>query len=503
MKRYLKKLLVCTALAFAGNESTFCNTAGIIGKTTAAYYSPDSVGKAPYFGGGGYNTLDTECKDRENCMGGCFSMVWGADILWKDSDKGPGRIAQRFGIEGLNKFTIEKLDAAKAGSIEVRDFLNLKDLPGTAGTPKYPSAIVSFNPDMKRFLGMLCYKHSLSSFYDGLAIGFSLPFVYMKTELNASYDSIQAAVPGTGGTVSSVKNVQEFFEGKGGSDSSVAPQAGLKYLVWENSDAKTTLQNIPLWLSLRVVDGENFRASIAAVVQIPLSSQELDLKKLFEPRVSVRNFRTGAAVCMDMCLVEGADYKVGLDAHGQWLYAWSRKGQRAPIGTKNAYDHYKLVIGGANSAINTPTPLINVFLENGTTSVTVKPKHNFEAAACLSAEKGCFVADLRYAFQGQSEEKNDVEMKSLGDLYYIKSAYTVNENVANNASLKKVETGDFNWNLQSSYTHYVGVGLGCVFKDTQYPAAINFSLGYKFGQNGSTDRNPDMWVLAIKGAICF
>lgn len=501
MKRYLKKLLVCAAVAF-GTISAESPTLSI-GENSASYARLREASCFNFYGGSGTTTMRMECEERD-CIGGCFGGVMGLDIVRGGSERGSKFLAKRLGVNDADSFTI---GGAATDSLKAGDFINLsQNALSLAGSPKHPSAKVTFKPEVKRFYWMLCYSHSLSSFYEGLSIGIELPIVYAKYDLNVSYDESQAAVAGTGGTVNGI-NIKEFFsEGKDGSATPSANQAALKHLVWKNAESKLSLQNIPVWLKLRVVDGENFKAGIGAIAHIPVCNDEYNFATLFEPRVSERNFKTGMNLCLDMCLVEGSDYKVGLDAFGQWMYGWARKGKRAPISTDKPYDHYKLVVSAENL---TPTPLVDVLLEKA--AIEVRPKHSFDATVCLSAEKGCFVADARYSFHGRSKEENKVEASSaLPKMYYVESnaawntatvtTATFDASVAA-ANLKLVETGKFSYNQSSVYNHYLGIGLGCVFKDMQYPASINLSGGYEFGQ--CSNRNPDMWVVGVKGCICF
>jgi len=497
MKRYLKKLLVCSAVAFGtvASVKALNNTTGF---NTAAYARIRPVDCANDFGGGGRITMSKECEERE-CIGGCFFMEWLGEVVFKDGSKGSDSLAEKFGPDGKKEFKVEDLNGvAKVGSVDVRDFINLKSINGTTnGTP--PSATVSFNPEFRRYAAILGYRHSLSSFYEGLEVGIKLPIVYMKTDLNVNYSQEQAAVAGTGGSVNSVKNVSEFFsKNSNGTDSDTAPQAALQYLKWENASAKTGVQNIPAWIGLRVVDGENFSATVSGRVQIPVSCQEIDGKTLFEPKVAERNFKSGLGLSLNMCLVEGADYKASLDAGGSWMYAWARNGVRMPIGTEKPYDHYKLVV---SSTTTIPTPLINALMESGNITVSVRPRHSFEASLCLSVEKGCFVGDLRYAFHGYTEEQNEVKTSSNVDYYYVQSKY--NKATPNLADLVKVNdvVGKFNWNLNQIYNHYVGLGIGCVFKDIQYPANVGVTFGYEWAQGEK--RNPDFWSVSFKGGICF
>lgn len=501
MKRNFKKLLACVTLAYSSvvladvtNERGI-NTGGAVPRIRPHFGLNN-------FGGSGRSTIEAERADNDQSMGGTFCAAATYEMTFNKTSRGSEILGKKLGIAGNNTILV-KSAPTETNAVDVRDFINYTGTVAANDT-KYASASITFNPEYKRFIVDLAYNHDLSSFYEGLFVGVALPIVYQKNELKIDYKDEVSGVAGTASTINDVKTVRQFFEGTGDAGNATTGQVGLSHGTFKNADAKINLQNLPAWLGLRVVDGENFKANLAGTVHIPTSSTELDCKTIFEPKVVESNLKLGAKLCMEMCLVDGADYKASLDLLGQWLYAWSRTGRRLPASTDGDYNVYKLVVQEDSTAA--PTPLMNLLLNDQNVSIKVKPQHSLLGAACLSFEKGCMVADLRYNITYLSDESNDVTNNIAGKkTYYIynktANTYSTTAAAAKTAGNTTVDFTKFNYNYASLCNHYFGLSLGCVFKEMQYPANLGINVGYEFG--GSKNRTCDSISFGAKGSVSF
>lgn len=488
MKNNFKKLLASATLAYVATFGSSLSVVASNNSSSLGLRTPDFYVEK-YSGKGSLASLSGDCKDREDCMGGCFSTTVGYQMNFKS--RGSDDLAK--GIFNNNgsaeKNNAEIVVGDSKSNFDASHLINMwfpasaTPAPATdinpwvtntnesAGSTNGSEGIAKISTAPKTQAGYvnLNYTHDLSNyFYDGLSFYVSASAVWMKNTLNPTFTvttpiSTSTNVAATGqtytnetqlktygigggaGNTYTVTNgfgslyngltVEDAFTGKDGKAGSPNFQKGLRYARLVNAPSEVNIPDIRMGLSLRVINSENVNASVGVDGAIPTNSSEADaVKYLYSAKVSQNHFKLGLSGCADACLAEGADYKASLLINALWHYGFERERFRLLGHSESNLNLYQLAVRKSDIKADVEAattlsaePVINLIMDDAG-KMKVQPGYSFLLHPMINVEKGCFVVGAGYSLHYASEEKVAIpaSIKEKGGYVLLSSAKAMN-----------------------------------------------------------------------------
>lgn len=554
MNKNFKKLLAGAVLAYASISGISAES--VTGQFPSLRF-PDYYG-SKYSAQSALMSLGAEAKDKEGSFGGCFSTTIGYQSNW--TARNSKDLAQNF---SANSNTSGFVVADKDGSLAPNEIISMwfpasnpaaptTDYSpwGTVGkaTGSTGSTTVTTSPKISTFFVNFSYCQDLSSyFYDGLHFYVTTAAMWMRTRVNANFSgnkiNFDAGLTENTGTaftnstqlqtdgfinsptapqtitanISKLNNglsVESFFTGTPSSQnngSSFNGQQDLKYGKFVNASDVVSVPDIRLGMKLRVVDSENFKASLGVDGSIP-TMKDVSVAEILSPRVSNNHFKLGIVGCAEACLAEGSDYKANFGINFLWHYAFEREKTKLLGHTNGFLNMYRLAYRKTDTAItasssNIIAPLINLVQDDIENKVKCRPGQTVLIHPTVHVEKGCFVIGAGYNFHYETAEQNApptfkntyILAPSIGSSTLLSK--NTNGNIDTSKDGTKVEAKDFVTNAPSGSFHYLHIDLGVTCKDWQYPAGVVLNLGYEMANNRS--RNREIFNVSLTGSVCF